>query len=283
MKATWGACAAIVLVGVSGNQARQLADVVNPKVQLAGVEAHETHASASLLGQFRMSAATWLYLHADLYLHNGVEMRPQTSTEQHTGQQSAVAGTSDLGQGEGTGETTVIPAANQDFRGWIGDLERACGAYKDMRGHTHNPPETAIPLFRLMTTVDPSFIPGWTMGAMIVARNTTTGPQDAVKFLKRGVEENPTEFRLRYETGFYLAAYSRSLAQAVPWFEEARKLAYTRHDLSPDESDSLRDTYRWLALCLRDMGRKREQQLVAQEGIARFSDDPVLLRLVRNG
>jgi hypothetical protein len=277
----WWLLGAAAVIGVAGDQARRLGPLVSPKVELAGVEAHETHASASLLGQFRTSAATWLYLHADLYLHNGVEMRPLTGVELRTGERGQTAGSSDLGAGEGSGETTVIPSADKDFRGWIGDLERACGAYKDMRGHRHNPPETAMPLFQLMTTIDPTFIPGWTMGAMIIARKPKTGAEAAIKFLKRGVAENPDEFRLRYETGFYLAAHDRELAEALPWLEAARRLGSGRKDLSLDESESLQDDYRWLALCYRNLGNHAQQWAIAKEGIARFPSDPVLLRLAQ--
>ena len=52
---------------------------------------------------------------------------------------------------------TAIPSPDRDFRGWMGDLERETGTYRDMHNHTHNEPEQAIPLFRLMTWIDPNF------------------------------------------------------------------------------------------------------------------------------
>jgi hypothetical protein len=282
MRTQWLALGAIAVAGVAGDQASQLEPTVNPKVQVAGLDANDTHASASLLGQFRTSVATWLYLHADLYLHNGVEMRPMTQFERREGTQGQSAGDNDLGKGEGSTETTVIPSAERDFRGWIGDLERSGGAYKDMKGHRHNPPETAMPLFKLMTVLDPSFIPGWTMGAMIIARDVKTGPQNAVTFLKRGVKENPHDFRIRFEIGYYLAAYLKSLDEAVAWLDSARQMASTRRNLSADELSSLEENYRWLGLCLKSQGKRREESIIAQEGIVRFPDDPVLARLAKD-
>lgn len=271
--------AVIVALAVAGDRVQLVKSDVNPAVDPAGVEANDTHASASLLGQFRTSAATWLYLHADLYLHNGVEMRPLLKSEKDRGKQGDAAGDDKLGAGEGSNETTVIPGVEQDFRGWIGDMERATGAYKDMRAHKHNPPETAIPLFRLMTVIDPTFVPGWTLGAMIIARDVKTGPDRAIQFLLQGVKENPREFRLRYQVGFYLAAYDRKLEQALPWLESARQLSLNRTDFSDQEADDLTNNYRWQALCLRDLKRPSDEGAILAEGLRRFPKDPMLMRM----
>ena len=281
MKVFLAALGVLACLGAAGDRVQLLKTAVNPPVDVAGVEANDTHASASMLGQFRTSAATWLYLHADLYLHNGVEMRPLLKSERSNGKSGSTAGDDDLGKGEGSGETTVIPSADHDFRGWIGDLERACGAYKDMKNHHHNPPETTIPLFRLMTVIDPTFVPGWTLGAMIIARDVKTGPDRAIQYLVRGVQENPREFRLRYQVGYYLAAYDHDLTQALPWLDAGRRLTLGRVDLSDDEADSLTNAYRWEALCFRDLKHAPEEREIVDEGLKRFPKDPLLLRLSR--
>ena len=272
---------AVLAVGIAGSRVQGLATVINPPLQAAGLEANDTHASASLLGQFRTSTATWLYLHADLYLHNGVEMRPLTSSERRNGTQGSAAGTNDLGEGEGAGEVTVIPSSERDFRGPIGDIERACGAYKDMNGHLHNPPETAMPLFRLMTAIDPQFLPGWTMGSMILAREVNTGPDSAIAFLKRGYRENPGEFTIPFEIGFQLASYKKEPRQALVYLDDARRLAQKRVGLDEDQKESLRQTYRLLGICLRDIHEPADELGIAKEGLALFPDDPLLLRLAR--
>src|SRR5688500_7510109 len=65
-----------------------LGPILQPPEAPAGLDAHETNASASLLGQFRSSASAWLWLRTDLYLHNGVEMRPMTEWEKKSGVQN---------------------------------------------------------------------------------------------------------------------------------------------------------------------------------------------------
>jgi hypothetical protein len=154
----------------AGVAIQSVAPEVNPPNRPAGLNAHDEAAGASLLGQFRTSAAAWLYLRADLYLHNGVEMRPLTEAEIKSGR-VGVGVHEDEQQlhGDEMNMVTVVPGREQDFRGIFGDIERATNAYKDMTAHKHNDPMDSLPLFRLMTYVDPQFIPGWTTGATIMA------------------------------------------------------------------------------------------------------------------
>src|SRR5579864_179950 len=73
---------AVVLMAGGGYAVSDLQPLVSPRASdMAGLQAHETHASASLLGQFRTSFSSWLWFRTDLYLHNGVEMRQMTDDE----------------------------------------------------------------------------------------------------------------------------------------------------------------------------------------------------------
>lgn len=259
-----------------------LREEIHPKVESAGLNAHETHASASLLGQFRTSVSSWLWLRTDLYLHNGVRMRPLTEDEIKRGVRGV--GTSDNEDGglhDDSKITTVIPAADQDFRGIFGDLERATKAYKDMRGHGHNDPQQALPLFRLMTWLDPSFIPGWVVGANVIGRKRTPEAyRKALDYLDQGLEQNPESIAILNEKGSIWLAKLHEYRRATPVFEQAIEAARGREfaKLSPDDQDALQWSYRWLVIAYRDLGKLDRQYQVAREGLQLFPEDVILNR-----
>src|SRR5205814_1832242 len=108
----------IVLMAGGGYAVSDLHRIVNPPASdMAGLQAHETHASVSLLGQFRTSASSWLWLRTDLYLHNGVEMRQMTEEEKNSGMSSEEA--AEDGHKRLMDESTVlttVPNKQRDFR-----------------------------------------------------------------------------------------------------------------------------------------------------------------------
>ncbi|HRI44167.1 MAG TPA: hypothetical protein PLL78_03390 [Fimbriimonadaceae bacterium] len=252
--------------------------------QPAGLDAHESHASASLLGQFRTTFSGWLWLRTDLYLHNGVEMRRLTEQEvagDHRG--SSSIDNHDHALHDDSLITTVIPSAEQDFRGIFGDIERATSAYKDMTQHTHNDPVSALPLFRLMTWVDPSFLPGWTTGAAIIARDRSDRSlEKALGLLREGLAKNPRSIALDGEIGYLLAARRRDFRQAVHHLDRARIQSLERAALSDDEFEALPQIYRWLSLSYRERGMLAEMYAVLREGVERFPEDAVLQRLLES-
>lgn len=273
-------CAAAALSGFTVSGVRE---EVNPKGKYSGLEAHETHASASLLGQFRTNISAWLWLRTDLYLHNGVSMRPLTERELDMGRVGV--GSSDNQEGhlhDDSKVVTVIPSADRDFRGVFGDIERATKAYKDMTNHGHNNPKQALPLFRLMTWLDPYFTPGWTTGAAVLAMGKD--PQSyaqAVEFLNQGLSHNPESVAILNQLGFTYTARLHQFDRAVTAFERARavgnKYELTRFD---DENlNSLLNAYRWLALVYRETGKINLKYEVLREGLAKFPDDVPLQRL----
>lgn len=254
-------------------------DVEGPKSN-AGLNAHETHASATLLGQFRTSISSWLWLRTDLYLHNGVEMRQLTEAERKLGKKGV--GNSEAGQDalhDDSSIVTVVPGAERDFRGIFGDLDRATKTYKRMEGHTHNDPKSALPLFRLMTWIDPQFIPGWTTGATILGRERTEKAIDmGIDLLKEGLESNPNSPSVLSELGRFYASKKRDFARALPYLRRAVELPIRADQLDEVEADGLLSAYRWLCLCYRELDRLGDMHRVARLGLELFPEDPVLLR-----
>ncbi len=72
-----------------------------------------------------------------------------------------------------------------------------------MTGHDHNNPRQALPLFRLMTWIDPQFINGWAVGAAVLAMGKDKlGHEQAAEFLQQGLEQNPESITLLNQLGF---------------------------------------------------------------------------------
>jgi hypothetical protein len=274
--------AAVGVMAACGACVSGLDATIHPADAPAGLDAHETHASASLLGQFRSSASAWLWLRTDLYLHNGVEMRPMTDWEKSHGRENHGAAKGEELMDESS-VVTLVPPAERDFRGIFGDIERATSAYSDMRGHKHNDPMQALPLFRLMTWLDPKFVTGWTVGGAVLARDRSeAGTAKALAYLQEGLSENPSSIGIHAQIGELLATRRRDFEGAVKVLERARQIALDSKAISPDEKEDLRTAYRWLGLSYKSLGHRGKLQLVMQEAVRAFPDDLVFPRLMRS-
>ncbi len=261
---------------IAGRFVGGLDEQIHPPQAPPGLDAHESNASASLLGQFRTSMSSWLWLRTDLYLHNGVQMRPMTEFEKKQGLGASDA--KDDGHEKLHDEsavTTVIPAADHDFRGVVGDVERAVSTYKDMHGHVHNDPKVALPLFRLMTWLDPQFIPGWTTGSTIMARDgNEKADKQAFAFLQEGLKQNPESLAILSDMGRMSAVHFHDLETATKFLTKACQLGAKHFQNLPEvEKEGLNQSVRWLSLCYRDLGMKDEQQKVLAAGLQMFPDD----------
>ncbi|MBI1756367.1 MAG: hypothetical protein HYR64_04580 [Fimbriimonas ginsengisoli] len=265
----------------AGSTADALKELLALPDRPAGLDAHETQAATSLVGQVRTSLSAWLWLRTDLYLHNWVEMRPLSDGERRQGRSVEGAANDGHDQIMREANVTVVPAQADDFRGILGDLERETAAYKDMHGHSHNDPTAALPLFRLMTWVDPKFVPGWTTGAAVLARDRNPeGARQALKFLSSGLLANADNIEILSSIGYVEITRRNDLETAARYLERARAAGRVgRGKLDEDADSALQQTYRWLSLCYRNLGRFDQQLAVAQEGLGMYADDAVLARL----
>lgn len=281
MKGWIGLLAAAALVVGLGASVPSVSPITNPQVRNRNLDVADQAASASLLGQFRTNLSAWLWLHTDLYLHNGVDLRPITDREVKEGVQVEGAADSEKGLMKEV-DVTVIPSASRDFRGVFGDVDRAVSAWKDMKGHTHNDPTQALPLFRLMTWIDPQFIDGWTTGAVVYTWNkSSSGTKNALDFLSEGLRQNPESVDILTKIAYMHITRRKDLSAAIPFLEKARGLGYAhRKSLIETEKDALEDAYRWLGLCYRDSGRHDLMRVVCREGLEIFPDDRPLAKML---
>ncbi len=266
-----------------GSHATRFSNVVNPPVRAAGLEAQETHAAASLLGQFRTSISSFLFLRSDLYLHGGVEMRPLTKKEVDSGKKGVGAAADENEKlADDDSIVTVIPGARDDFRGIFGDVERSVASYKDMTGHHHQSPTQTLPLFRLMTWLDPKFIEGWTTGGYVILFDQKPGCiERGWAYLQHGVGRDPDRMDVR---GQVACCYLKEMEpigykghqydKALPYLEHARKIGVGNLKLLTEgEKEALEENYRRLAVCYRELHRYQDMRDCSLEGLQLFGQD----------
>jgi len=270
------------VLGASGYLSGSLKSQTEAPETAEGLEAHHKAAGASVLGQFRTSITGWLWVRTDLYLHNGVEMRMLTESEKRQGKRGVGSSDEELGALlNDDALVTLVPGKERDFRGIFGDIERETQTYQRMEGHAHNEPEDSIPLFRLMTWIEPKFIPGWTTAATITAGKRTEESFDkAIAILREGLEANPNHVGLLNELGRFYAGKKKDFGSAIPVLQRAVDQDLDVANLDVDTAESYLNAHRWLALCYRETGAPGNQQQVAALGLKRFPQDPVLSRLL---
>jgi hypothetical protein len=272
----------LAMIACAGWKAQDVRPIVNPPIREQSLQVHETSATASLVGQFRTSVSGWLWLRADLYLHNGVEMRPLSPQEQKRGFSAERAKEDGNEKLHAENEISSVPPKERDFRGIFGDVERKVASTMDMHEHDHNDPSVAMPLYRLMTWIDPQFIQGWTIGGMILARDrTAAGTARSIQFLDEGWKANPSCVDIPSQIGYTIASRHGDLKEAVRYLDAARISGFRRFkELGEQEKEGLRTAYHFLPLCLRDLSQQDQEIAILNEGIQVFPDDPLLPKLL---
>ena len=282
----WIVAGSIIGAVVFGSQTSSVNSIVNPPVRLVGLEAQDSHAAASLLGQFRTSISSFLYLRSDLYIHGGVEMRPMTKEEEQQGRTVAHESHEEAEKLDGDEPiVTVLPSAKEDFRGIFGDAEREVASYKPMEDHHHQSPTQSLPLFRLMTWLDPQFIDGWTSaGQIILWENKPNSSELAVSFLQRGLDQNPQSIDILGQIAYcHLRAKvdasspSKKYELALPFLERAKKIGLENLEkLSKNEFAALEENYRRLSICYRELKQFDSMKSNAADGLKLFGQDASL-------
>lgn len=264
MKPWHAAFLGLSLMAAMGWSADDVSPIANPPIRRVQTD----QGDSSLAGQFQTSASGWLWSYTEVYLHNGIKLRRMTE------QEKAQAGLND-GRNHGT---TIIPHANKDFRSVFGDVERAVNAWSSSQNHKQNDPRQCLPLFRLMTWLDPYFVEGWTTGAMVIGMDYT--PESTAKaqaFLREGLQHNPDCVDIPMMFGMLDVTRNKNYDAGERFFKKAIQNGKARFEtLSDNEKSALQNSYRWLALTYRNTGQTGKLKAVASEGLKMFPDDLVL-------
>ena len=180
-------------------------------------ERRNRRALAALMGEFRTSASDLMFIKTERYLHGGVAYHHGHGDEH--GQEHEHAGQGhDHGHGDEMdhahefecscqGHETVIPQAEADFRGWIGDLYRKVKPWRDpSEAHVHTDGRELLPWFRLMTVSDPRYVQGYLAGGFWLQQQ---GTDAALGFIEEGLRNNPGAFPLYVSRGLMRVKQAR--------------------------------------------------------------------------
>lgn len=286
-----------------------------------------TSSIAAMLGGLRTAMSDILFIKTERYLHSGVAYVPHLqsslmsvsetmgsvdahdageaqSVDPHAGHDHAVGGECDVEAGEEL--PTIILQAEEDFRGFIGNLHRTVKPFSAEGAHQHGDGRELLPWFRVMTTSDPNYIPGYTIGGWWLKSKE---PEEALKFVTEGIARNPDSFQVLLVRGQILITLARTrtedifapnpaarelLADAVRDFHAAAEIALRqRPDLRPEEFErGPWTTYleadawaaaRMSALMEKQYGNRAHAADLARHYLDRLGDDEVLQRVVRSG
>lgn len=229
-------------------------------------DVYDKEIGASIVGEFRSSLAEYLFVKADEYMHRGVIKRKSTDAEANAGAWQVVGGEVELDK-QDAGQVSMIPEPPRDPRGVWGYIERDTKPWEDVRHHGHEPLE-ALPLYRLMTWADPTFIDGYDAGALAIdASSVSNSSNRAYNFLAEGVRNNPKSYLLHKDLGEYLLRFHRS-SDADRQFEEA--IRCLPKGPAPDRTEQL---WQELVQSCRTAGFKEKEIRFARQGLTLYPDD----------
>lgn len=169
-------------------------------------------AIATMIGEFRTSMSDILFIKTERYLHAGVAYVPHMDESVMTAEQLSeevdehqdelgIPDESEFDIDEShAGTPTLIPAADQDFRGFIGRLHREVKPWRDpARPHIHTDGRELLPWFRVMALVDPHHVRGFVAGGFWLQAEDL---DLAIDFINEGLSHNPEAFQLYVSRGF---------------------------------------------------------------------------------
>jgi hypothetical protein len=245
-----------------------------------------TSAIARLFGELRTSMSDLLFIKTERYMHGGVAYQ-KTFEEESTA--------------EGPIQT-VIRQPEEDWRGFIGTLERTVKPWMDPKKHMeHNSTTDLLPWYRLMTLMNPHRIRGYRVGAFILI---TSGYPDALQqakeFIAEGIRNNPQNHELPFMMVRLAQHELLVLEQKHPPDEASRKTQLLEEALRsarrgtelavasrpPDGwkgkgrpaemEDSFLGCMHYEIFCLRRLERNDEARQRAEELLQKYGPDQIL-------
>ena len=261
---------------------------------------------ASVLGEFRVSISDFLWLKAEEYHHSGILFRKPTKRETDEGVEEMVHEPEnedpyghhdheihhahddeedhhghDHGDGEHHGHhgVGVIPSPERDVRGVLGDLDRAVHPNPATDKVEHGPMREMIPLYRMLTLVNPHHVRAYVVGAYVVAAHMGK-PQKAREFLEEGAKNNPESMAIQEALGRLHFFTLRDPDQGLPHFDQALQIGERIATLEAHEETGLRNAFRNKAILLWRIKKDYGGALaVLEAGLNRFPSDRAMPQL----
>lgn len=262
-----------------------------------------TSSVAVMLGEVRTAMSDVMFIKSERYLHSGVAFVPHMEEEvlsvsgamAHAEEHQAEVGQTDEPGEEAEQHRTIIRTADEDFRGFIGHLERQVKPYQEPGDpHTHTDGTELLPWFRVMTVSDPHYVPGYTTGAFWLKSRR---PDEALAFVDEGIRNNPDAFQIHFAKGQILIDMARNAGtesgvnarhrEALLSFSRAGELAgaqWRQAGMDPEATDyrteDARASLRMHALMEARFGDPGEAARLARTYLALIGEDAALSRLV---
>jgi hypothetical protein len=169
--------------------------------------------------------------------------------------------TEDEQEGGGKDEeqvATLIRAGDNDFRGFLGDLEREIKPWRDPSlPHIHTAGTELLPWFRLATLGNPQNERAYLIGTWwLKTLQTKVQLEEGLRFIDEGIKNNEKSFGLHLMRGYILRELDRKL-EAKESFVAAANLVFLER---PKDGSITRD---WPV--------SREEMAVAAWNMAAFS------------
>lgn len=187
---------------------------------------------------------------------------------------------------------TIIPTARQDFRGFVGWLERNVKPWRDpSEPDEHGSGDEILPWYRVMTFADPHNVRGYLIGAWwLKAIRSGEKAEEALAFLEEGIRNNPDAFQLHLHKGYLLNQKFGNLAAARPVFRRAAELAMKARPDDPEpgslewtsyDEDDAGGAFRMAVLSEKEVGNHAEALRLARRYLAKLKRDGSLERQIR--
>jgi tetratricopeptide (TPR) repeat protein len=131
-----------------------------------------------------------------------------------------------------------------------------------------------------MTWVDPTFVPGYLVGAQMILFDNRNNLPQALAFLEEGARQNPKSIALFTELGRYHLVYTQRYDLSEHYLQKALENGADWTPTNPFEREGLLYAYRWLALKAYKQGELGKMRTWAWRGLQRFPEDGVLKMLM---
>ncbi|MCX7049094.1 MAG: hypothetical protein NTX50_26865 [Candidatus Sumerlaeota bacterium] len=224
-------------------------------------EARNYSAAARLFGQFRVMMSDVLFVKTEQYLDRGIAYAPHIDTR---AMQQAGAIVSEQGHEHAQ---TIIPSPENDWRGFIGDLEREVSPWQDpSKEHQHQPGDQLLPFYWLAVRANPNNVKAYRVGAFWLAQiNEPNALDEALRFAQEGVGNNPRNFILHKNVADLLRKMGL-YKEALDAIRTAIKLALKQRPpegVKPplwdeDQEEELESSARYCVALLEKLGRYKE-------------------------
>lgn len=247
---------------------------------------------ATILGEIRTNASDLMFIKTERYLHQGVAYVPHLDADAmaSTGEIKAAEG-EHHDHGEAEVPATIVKPAEEDFRGFIGDLERKVKPWHSRaEGDHHISGKEMLPWYRVMTLTDPHYIRGYLIGAWWLRQTDGSRERlvEAKNFISEGIEKNPDAFQLHLTVGYLLRKLGEDRA-ALKAFRTAADLASVQRPKEGPKPDGLWNDYteedacaavRMAVLTEKEFGDPAEALRMAELYNSRFGGDSILTRQI---